>query len=152
MASSQRIFLLALILAGAIAQDVYPDDGLGSLFEPLGSAMDFDSFDQEFNQMNREMHQLEMSAGRHGVKSFSESESQEITEVNGKVHEKDTKCVNGKCKERVSNHRAMHAHMPAHMHDHIPARIPAHMKMETVPAVLAETSSTSMHALIAGTT
>merc|ERR1712048_1078317 len=103
-------------------------------------------------EMDREMHQLEMSAGRHGGKSFSESESHEITEVNGKVHEKDTKCVNGKCKERVSNHRAMHAHMPPHIHARVPARIPAHMKMkmEPVPTVLAEDSSNSMRALIAG--
>merc|ERR1712187_255672 len=115
-------------------------------FGSLDREMDFGNLDRE---MDREMHQLEMSAGRHGAKSFSESESREITEVNGKVHEKDTKCVNGKCKERVSNHRAMHAHMPAHVHARSPARIPPHI-FDPVPVVLAETSSNSMYALLAG--
>jgi len=131
--------MLALLIPSAIARDRTLDSDLFDNFDnDFMGLPGFGDMDREFRQMDhtmenmdRTMNSMEMAAGKHGMKSFSKSESQEITEVNGKVHEKDTECVNGRCKSRVSNHKDAMAALPMNLR-------------------LAETSTHSKYAPLAG--
>jgi len=61
-------------------------------------------FKKEKHKMEREEHKMErvmLKMEKSGIKSFSDTK--ETDKINGNLHEQETKCIDGKCHEKVMN-------------------------------------------------